>query len=304
MNLQQLQALATVADEGFSMSAAAEALYRSQPGVSAHIRALEEELGMELFFRQGKRLTGLTPAGEALLPLARQAVQAARNLKTLAASLRGEEEGMLKLATTPTQVRFRLPQVIASFRRLWPKVAIYISEVTPAQAVDLVLRNHVDVAIVTEGQMPQEGLVALGYETWRRVVITPLGHPLDQAPLSLEALAAFPLVTYRFSLEAGPVAEAFAHAGITPKVALATFDALSIKTYVRLGLGVGIVAETAMEEKDRECFCIFPDDTLFAASTTSAVLKKGALLKKFLFDFLRLLSPLLDPDKVQKALAR
>ena len=304
MNLQQLRYLCAVVDHGLNVSAAADALFTSQPGISKQIRQLEDELGVPVFIRQGKRLAALTAGGEAIVAIARRALQELNNLKRVGAEFKSEDTGTLAIATTHTQARYVLPPVLKRFAERYPKVRLLLHQGNPAQVAEQTQRADVDVGIATEALADYPGLVSLPCYTWNRCVLVPKGHPLAQVrPLTLEALACYPIVTYDFSFTGrSQINAAFAAKGIEPNVVLTALDSDVIKTYVELGLGVGIIAQMAHDPARDTQFEKLDAAHLFAASTTRLALRRGVYLRGFVYEFITLFAPQFDRSAVDAAL--
>lgn len=306
MNFQQLRSVRETVRQGYNLTLVAEALHTSQPGVSRQIKELEDELGVELFERAGRRLLGLTPPGKAMLPIIERLLQEADNLRHASSDFAGSERGMLSLAATHTQARYALPGAVRDFRSSHPQVSLHLQQGSPRQIAQLVLEGQADLAVATEALADYPDLVALPCYRWTHVVITPPGHPLtaEKTPLTLARLARFPLVTY----EAGytgrsHIDEAFAREGLTPEVVLAAMDADVIKTYVELGIGVGIIASMAFDEERDLHLRAVEARHLFASNTTRVALKRGAYLRGFVFDFIETFAPTLTRAVVERALA-
>ena len=304
MNLQQLRYLCAVVDHGLNVSVAADALFTSQPGISKQIRQLEEELGVPIFIRQGKRLAALTAGGEVIVAIARRALQEINNLKRVGAEFKSEDTGTLAIATTHTQARYVLPPVLKRFAERYPKVRLLLHQGNPAQVAEQTQRSEVDVGIATEALADYPGLVSLPCYTWNRCVLVPNGHPLAKVrPLTLEALARYPIVTYDFSFTGrSEINAAFAAKGIEPNVVLTALDSDVIKTYVELGLGVGIVAQMAHDPARDTQFEKLDASHLFAASTTRLALRRGVYLRGFVYEFITLFAPQFDRSAVDAAL--
>ena len=305
MNLQQLRYLCAVVDNGLNVSDAAEALYTSQPGISKQIRQLEDELGLRVFVRQGKRLTSLTPAGEVVVATARRALREIANLKRVADEFRTEDAGVLGIATTHTQARYVLPPVLSKFAARFPKVRLVLHQGNPIQVAEQTLTGDVDVGIATEavGDSPQ--LITLPCYRWNRGVLVPKGHPLSRVrPLTLEAVARYPIVTYDFAFTGrSAINAAFTARGLEPNVVLSALDADVIKTYVELGMGVGIVATMAFDAAKDAAFEMLDASHLFAASTTRLALRKGVFLRGYVYEFITLFAPQYTRSAVDAALA-
>ena len=305
MNLQQIRYVCAVVDHGLNVSDAAEALLTSQPGISKQVRQLEDELGLQIFVRQGKRLTALTPAGEIVIATARRALRELTNLKRVADEFRAEDSGTLSIATTHTQARYVLPKVLSAFVGRYPKVRLVIHQGNPRQVADQTAAGEVDVGIATEALADRPELVTLPCYQWNRVVLVPKGHPLGQVrPLTLEALARFPIVTYDFTFTGrSAINAAFAAKDLTPNVVLSALDADVIKTYVELGTGVGIVAQMAYDPLKDTGFERLDASHLFAASTTRLGLRRGVFLRGFAYAFIALFAPQYERSVVDAALA-
>jgi len=305
VNLQQLRYLCAVVDNGLNVSDAAEALYTSQPGISKQIRQLEDELGLRVFVRQGKRLTSLTPAGEVVVATARRALREIANLKRVADEFRTEDAGVLGIATTHTQARYVLPPVLSKFAARFPKVRLVLHQGNPIQVAEQTLAGDVDVGIATEavGDSPQ--LITLPCYRWNRGVLVPKGHPLSKVrPLTLEAVARYPIVTYDFAFTGrSAINAAFTARGLEPNVVLSALDADVIKTYVELGMGVGIVATMAFDAAKDAAFEMLDASHLFAASTTRLALRKGVFLRGYVYEFITLFAPQYTRSAVDAALA-
>jgi len=305
VNLQQLRYLCAVVDNGLNVSDAAEALYTSQPGISKQIRQLEDELGLRVFVRQGKRLTSLTPAGEVVVATARRALREIANLKRVADEFRSEDAGVLGIATTHTQARYVLPPVLSKFAARFPKVRLVLHQGNPLQVAEQTLSGDVDVGIATEavGDSPQ--LVTLPCYRWNRGVLVPKGHPLAKVrPLTLEAVAGYPIVTYDFAFTGrSAINAAFTARGLEPNVVLSALDADVIKTYVELGMGIGIVAAMAFDPAKDVGFEMLDASHLFAASTTRLALRKGVFLRGYVYEFISLFAPQYSRSAVDAALA-
>jgi LysR family cys regulon transcriptional activator len=304
VNLQQIKYLCAVVDHGLNVSDAAEALFTSQPGISKQIRQLEDELGLSVFVRQGKRLASLTPAGEIVVATARRAMREIANLKRVADEFRGEDTGTLSIATTHTQARYVLPKVLREFATRYPKVKVVLHQGNPMQVAEQTARGEVDLGIATEALADFSELATLPCYEWNRVVITPRRHPLAKTnPLTLEALAKFPIVTYDFSFTGrSAINAAFAAKGLEPNVVLTALDSDVIKTYVELGMGVGIIAQMAYDAARDVQFEKLDADHLFAPSTTRLALRHGVFLRGYVYSFIALFAPKYDRHAVDSAL--
>jgi LysR family cys regulon transcriptional activator len=302
MKLHQLRYLAAVAQSGLNITAAAQKLHTSQPGVSKQIKLLEDELGFQIFVREGRNLTRITPAGQQVIDRALRILQEAQSIKDLSTELRDEGRGALSIGTTHTQARYVLPAVIQEFRRRYPHVRLNLHQGTSEQIAEMVAHDRIDCAIATGSERLFSDLTLMPCYRWHRTAIVMKDHPLaDGGRLTFKALAEYPLVTYTFSF-AGPSSlhEAFAKAGYTPNVAITARDSDVIKTYVRLGLGVGLVAHMAVDPAEKDLVAIDASH-LLAGHTTWIGFRRGTLLRKYMFDFSQLLAPHLDRRLVERA---
>jgi len=302
MKLQQLRYVAEVARRDLNVSSAAEALFTSQPGISKQIKALEDELGIEIFVRNGKRLVGVTEPGRAVLAIAERLLAEAANLKRAGEEFANETLGTFTLAATHTQARYALPKAVAAFKRRYPDVQIVIHQGNPTQICEQVASGEADVCVATEAIAEHPALVALPCYQWNRCVVVPARHPLARSePLTLEAIARFPIVTYDFAYaNRSLVNRAFEQRGLKPNVVLTAFDADVIKTYVELGLGVGILGKMAFDEKRDRQLRALDASHLFPSSTTRLGIKRGAYLRRYAYDFIELFAPHLTRELVEK----
>jgi LysR family cys regulon transcriptional activator len=304
VNLQQIKYLCAVVDHGLNVSVAAEALFTSQPGISKQVRQLEDELGLSIFVRQGKRLASLTPAGVIVVATARRALREISNMKRVADEFRGEDAGTLSIATTHTQARYVLPQVLREFATRYPKVKVVLHQGNPRQVAEQTAKGDVDIGIATEALADYPELVTLPCYEWNRVVLVPKRHPLAKmVPLTIEALAKFPIVTYDFSFTGrSAINAAFAESGLEPNVVLTALDADVIKTYVELGMGVGIVAKMAYDPVRDTAFEMLDAAHLFSPSTTRLGLRHGVFLRGFVYAFITMFAPKYDRKAIDAAL--
>ncbi|HXH02681.1 MAG TPA: HTH-type transcriptional regulator CysB [Candidatus Competibacteraceae bacterium] len=303
MKLQQLRYLTAIAKNNLNISAAAESLYTSQPGVSKQIRLLEEELGVELFTRNGKHLTHITPVGRQIIERAEGILREVRNIQVLADEFRDDQRGNLSIATTHTQARYALPPVIARFRERYPRVTLQLHQGSPTQIAEMAASGDVDFAIATEAIELFEDLVMMPCYRWNRCVITPQNHPLSRVEkLTLADVAAYPLVTYVFGFTGrSRLDEAFRREGLTPQVVFTATDADVIKTYVRLGLGVGIIARMAYDPDHDADLMQLDAGHLFTPSTTRIGFRRNTFLRGYMYDFIELFAPHLTAQVVQAA---
>jgi len=302
VKLHQLRYLAAVVQNDLNITAASQKLHTSQPGVSKQIKLLEEELGFELFVRQGRNLARITPAGQQVIERALRILQETQSIRDLSADFRAEDKGTLSLGTTHTQARYVLPEVVRAFRHRYPDVRLNLHQGTSEQIAEMVAEDRIQCAIATGSEHRFPDLTLLPCYRWHRTVIVPRHHPLSCiGKLTLRALSAYPLITYTFSFT-GPSSlhDTFARAGLTPNVAITAHDADVIQTYVRLGLGVGIVAPMAVDPEDPHLVAIDAAH-LFAAHTTWLGFRRGTLLRKYMIDFAQLFAPHLDRRTIDRA---
>jgi len=304
MNLQQLRYLNEVVRRGLNISDAAAALYTSQPGISKQIKLLEEELGIEIFVRNGKRIVALTEPGKTILDIAQRILHEADNLRQVGQEYQEQDSGQLILATTHTQARYVLPPVVKQFIKRYPKVKLGLHQGNPTQIAKQVLNREADVAIASESIMLIDGLVSLPCFEWHHCVVVPPKHPLlEVKKLTLAKLAEYPIITYDYAFSGrSKIDEAFAAANIEPNIALTAIDADVIKTYVELGLGIGVLAELAfIPERDRHLRMIEAKQ-LFQPTTTYLAIRKNEYLRGYTYDFIELFAPHLTRDVITKAM--
>ena len=306
MTLQQIRYLCEVARRGLSVSDAAAALHTSQPGISKQILALEEELGVQVFVRRGKRLVEITPAGKRLVELGEKVLADAGNLKRAALDLQDEAVGEMVIATTHTQARYVLPKVIPVFLKRFPKVSLFIHQGNPMQVAAEVASGRADLGIATEYLDGVPELVTLPLYAWNRVVVAQKGHPiLDKRKLTLADIAAYPLVSYDISMTGrGAVNQAFAAQGLSPTFVLSAMDSDVLKTYVELGIGIGLLAEMAYDPRQDAKLGAISAKHLFAESVTKIALKRNAFLRGYTYELIELLAPGLTQRVVDEALRK
>jgi LysR family cys regulon transcriptional activator len=305
MNLQQLRYVQEVARRNLNVSDAAAALYTSQPGVSKQIRLLEEELGVDIFIRHGKRLTGITEPGRQIIAIAERTLRDLANLKQIGDEFSKETEGSLSIATTHTQARYALPAAIQAFMERYPKVRLELHQGNPTQICEWVISGYSDIAIATESidSYPDQLAVLPCYQ-WNHVVIAPPKHPiLKEKILTLEAVARYPLVTYDFAFSGrSKIHQAFLARNLQPNVVLTALDADIIKTYVALGLGLGIVASMAYDEKTDKNLRALDASHLFESSTTRIGIRKDGYLRGYAYVFMEIFAPHLNRKVIEASL--
>lgn len=303
MKLQQLRYIWEVAHHDLNVSATAQSLYTSQPGISKQIRLLEDELGVEVFSRSGKHLTRITPAGEAILRTAGEILRKVESIKQVAQEFSDERKGTLSIATTHTQARYVLPKVISQFISEYPDVSLQLNQGTPMQISEMAADGTVDFAIATEAMDLFSDLIMLPCYTWNRCILVPKNHPLCQvSELSIQDVAKHPLVTYVFGFTGrSKLDEAFMEHGLAPKVVFTAADADVIKTYVRLGLGIGIVAKQAFDPEVDSDLVALDASHLFKPSTTRLAFRRGTFLRGFMYEFIERFAPHLTRELVDEA---
>ena len=310
VNFQQLRSVRETVRCGFNLTEVAQALHTSQPGVSRQIRELEDELGVEIFVRAGKRLTGLTPPGEVVLPIVERLLAEAENLRRAGADFAAQDRGTLTIAATHSQARYALPPAVRDFRATHPGVVLQLHQGSPLQVAQMLLSGEADLGVATEALANYEELVALPCYRWTHVVVVPQGHVLaieaeNDHPLTLERLSQFPLITYENGYTGrSHIDDAFSRQAMTPDIVLAAMDADVIKTYVELGMGVGIVASIAYDEQRDLTLRAIDARHLFEANMTRLGLRRGAYLRSYVHEFIRCFAPPLNREVIQQALAQ
>ena len=306
MNFQQLRIVRETVRQDFNLTTVANALFTSQPGVSKHIKDLEDELGIEIFVRRGKRLLGLTEPGKELLAVVERILLDAQNVRSIADQFSSRETGNLVIATTHTQARYTLPDVIKRFKAEYPKVHLALHQGSPREIAELLSAGEVDIAIATEGLDSVPEVVTFPCYSWHHALIVPQGHPLTQvAEPTLAAIAEYPIVTYHegFTGRAN-IDRSFAEAGVVPDIVLSAIDADVIKTYVDIGLGIGIVASMAYHP-ERDANLVRLDlPGLFGENTTRLALRRGVYLRSYAYAFIDALVPGLSEEKIGERLRR
>lgn len=306
MKLQQLRYIVEIVNQNMNITEAAEVLYTSQPGISKQVRLLEDELGINLFERNGKHIKGLTPAGEKIVTIARELLVKTQSIKAVAEEQTRPNKGVLRIATTNTQARYMLPNVIEQFKNRYPDVSLHLHQGSPSQIYDALMAGEVDLAITTEAQYLFENVVLLPCYMWNRSVIVKCNHPLAELVkrkqrLTIEELGKYDLITYTFGFTGrSDLDHAFNKYGVLPNIVFTATDADVIKTYVRLGLGVGIMATMAYTENDTDLVALNASH-LFQPSMTQIAFKRGTFLRNYMYDFIYYFSPHLTRTKVEEA---
>ncbi len=304
MKLQQLRYIVEIQRQGLNVSEAAEALYTSQPGISKQVKLLEDELGVAIFERSGKRFTGVTEPGKTVLAIAERILRETENLKRASAEFSSGGSGRLVLAATHTQARYALPVVVRDFVAQHPAVKLEMHQGSPTQIAEWVLAGEADIGIATEALDQYAQLITLPVRQWSHCVIAPEGHPiLESSPLSLAELAKWPLITYDTAFTGrSRINRAFERIGVVPNVALTALDADVIKTYVSLGLGLGIISALAFDAQRDSGLIAVDAAHLFESNTTRIGLRRGTYLRRHDFDLIALFAPHLSQRVVEMAM--
>ncbi|MFA5901060.1 MAG: CysB family HTH-type transcriptional regulator [Hyphomicrobium sp.] len=303
MNFQQLRIIRETVRRNFNLTEVANALYTSQSGVSKHIKDLEDELGVEIFVRRGKRLLGLTEPGKELVGTVERMLLDAKNIKRLAEQFAMSDRGDLTVATTHTQARYALPPVVVEFKKAFPKVRLILHQASPKEIVTMLLDGTADIGVATEALEENADIVAFPYYSWEHAVIVPAGHDLERVkPLTLSAIAEWPIITYDTGFTGRPrIDQAFAAATLDPDIVMTALDADVIKAYVELGLGIGIVASMAYDKNRDTTLRLLDASGLFARNTSRIAVRQGRYLRGYAYRFLELCSPDLTESVVRSS---
>ena len=301
MNFQQLRIIRETVRQDFNLTEASAALYTSQSGVSKHIKDLEDELGVQLFIRKGKRLLGLTEPGQALLGIVERMLIDAENIKRLADDFNKVDEGTLTIATTHTQARYVLPPIVNLFKQAFPKVHLILQQASPSEIANMLLQGEADIGIATESLTAEDNLASVPYYNWQHSLIVPFDHPLTQLKeITLQDVAQYPVITYHGGFTGrSKIDQAFDAAQVDVDIVMSALDADVIKTYVELGMGVGIINDVAYDsERDYRLKQIKTD--VFGLNTTWIAVRKGHLLRGYGYEFISLCSPDADIQSLKK----
>jgi len=302
MNLTQLRTIREVVRQDFNLTVSAAALHTSQSGLSKQIRELEEELGLSIFMRRGKRFLGLTEAGQAMLPMLERLILEAGNIARIAQEFRDTARGQLTLATTHTQARYVLPEAVMAFRREFPLVQLALQQGSPEQIVDWLLRGEAQIGIATESLAQHPDLLAVPFYDWQHAAVVPLDHPLLQQALSIDNLARWPLITYHLGFTGRKrIEEGFLRHGKRPHIVMSALDSDVIKTYVACGLGVGLIAAMAFDPLRDVGLRKIDAGHLFGSNTTALAFRKGQFLQGYAYRFAELCSGDLKADALRAA---
>ncbi|CAM8410755.1 LysR Transcriptional regulator [Candidatus Methylopumilus universalis] len=302
MKLQQLRCIHEVVKNGFSISKAAEALHTSQPGVSKQIQLLEEEVGLHIFLRHGKRLVGLSEPGQHVYQRINEVIREIKSIKQVSEEFSQSSLGVLTIATTHTQARYKLPNVVQAFMSKYPDVKLNIHQGNPTQVTDQVVKGEADIGIATESISHNDKLFCLPCYTWNRCLVMPAKHPLaKEKTVTLAKLATYPIITYDYAFTGSTiVSKVFHDTGLTPNIVLTAIDADVIKTYVNLGLGVGLIAHMAYDPKRDQGLVSIDVSHLFPTSTTYLGIRRDVFLRGFMYDFIEMFIPEYPKQIVKK----
>lgn len=305
MKLQQLRYIVEVVNHNLNVSATAESLYTSQPGISKQVRLLEDELGIQIFERSGKHLTQVTQAGTDIVRIAGEILSRVESIKSVAGEHTHPDMGTLNISTTHTQARYALPDVIKGFTARYPKVSLHMHQGTPAQMSEAIAKGTASFAIATEALHLYQDAIMLPCYHWNRSIVVPKDHPLARKEhISVEDLAAYPLVTYVFGFSGrSELDAAFQRHGLAPRVVFTATDADVIKTYVRMGIGVGVIASMAMDRQQDKDLVAINATHIFGASTTSIGFRRGTFLRSYMYDFIERFAPHLTRPVIEQAVS-
>ncbi|MDW6003666.1 HTH-type transcriptional regulator CysB [Vibrio mangrovi] len=305
MKLQQLKYIVEVVNHNLNVSATAESLYTSQPGISKQVRLLEDELGIQIFERSGKHLTQVTSAGEDIVKISQEILSRVESIKAVASEHTHPEMGTLNISTTHTQARYALPDVIKGFTARYPKVSLHMHQGTPSQMSEAIAKGVANFAIATEALHLYQDAIMLPCYHWNRSIVVPKGHPLAQRDkVTIEELATYPLVTYVFGFTGRSELDmAFNRVGLSPRVVFTATDADVIKTYVRIGMGVGVIASMAVDQVRDADLVAIDASHIFGSSTTSIGFRRGTFLRSYMFDFMERFAPHLTRPVVEQAIS-
>ena len=304
MKLQQLRCIFQIVQSEFNISKASEVLNTSQPGVSKQINLLEDEIGIKIFQRNGKRLVNLTEPGELLLSSIEKILQESNNIKVISEEYIEKDQGTFTIATTHTQARYKLPKVVEEFVKKYPKINLNIHQGNPSQVTEQIISGEADVGIATESINLSEDILTIPCYQWNRCVVMPKNHPLTEVrKITLEDLAAYPMITYDYAFTGSTiVSEVFKNANIEPNIMLTAIDADVIKTYVSLNLGIGLIAEMAFDASTDHPMVSRDVSHLFPLSTTYIGIRRENFLRKYTSDFIRMFIPKASENELKKIL--
>jgi len=304
MKLQQLRCIYQIVQSDFNISKASEALHTSQPGVSKQIKLLEDEIGIKIFQRNGKRLIGLTEPGEIVLGSVKSILQESKNIKYISDEYTKKDHGTFTIATTHTQARYKLPKVVEEFVKKYPNINLNIHQGNPSQVTEQIIKGEVDVGIATESIGLNENIYTIPCYQWNRCIVMPIDHPLTKIThITLEDLASYPMITYDYAFTGSTiVSEVFKNANIEPNIMLTAIDADVIKTYVSLNMGIGLIAEMAYDSSKDHQMISRDVSHLFPLSTTYIGIRHDTFLRKFISDFIHMFIPQTSEKDLKKIL--
>jgi LysR family cys regulon transcriptional activator len=304
MNFQQLRIVRETVRRNFNLTEVANTLFTSQSGVSKHIKDLEDEIGVELFVRRGKRLLGLTDPGKDLIEIVDRILLDTSNIKRLGEQFSNSEQGQLVIATTHTQARYVLPHVVTTFKKAYPKVHLMLHQGSPTEIVSMLLDGQADIGIATQALRQAQLLATFPFYTWHHSVVVPRGHALEKVDtLTLDAIAQWPILTYNEAFAGrANIDETFAQAGLAPDIVLSAMDTDVIKTYVEFGLGIGIIASIAFDRKRDGHLRLLDATHLFESNTSLIAVRKGSYLRKYVYRFIELCSPAMSEADVRASI--
>jgi len=303
MNLRQFRYISEIAKHDLNVSAAASALHTSQPGISKQVKLLETELGAEIFVRSSNRFSGITPLGQKIIGMARNIITEAANIKAASEDLKQEQSGLLVIATTHTQARYVLPEIMKCFSVRYPKVQLTLRHGDPTGISELLLSGKADIGVTTETAQHLRELLVLPCRRFQRVVIVPRGHELlNRKRLTLKVLAEYPLVTYEPAFTGRRQLEkAFEREGLKPKLVLSAIDADVIKSCVEHGLGIAVLSEVTYNQNVDSGLCSIPAGHLFEPSVTCIAIDRQRYLRRYAYDFIEMCAPPWNRANVQRA---
>ncbi|TBM15442.1 HTH-type transcriptional regulator Cbl [Hafnia alvei] len=300
MNFQQLKIIRESARCNFNLTEVASMLYTSQSGVSRHIRELEDELGLEIFVRHGKRILGLTEPGKALLTVVERTLDEASNIRRIAEDFTQQSSGILVIATTHTQARYSLPPVLKNFRQRFPQVRLVLNQGSPQEIRAMLHNGDADIGIASECLTESPAIAAFPWFNWQHALLVPRTHPLIELPITLQSVSQFPLITYRQGITGrSRIDQAFNAAGLAPDIVLSAQDSDVVKTYVELDFGVGILAEQACQRLETHQLVTLDASALFAPNTAWIGVRKGQIQRDYVWQLIELCNPALTPAQIK-----
>jgi len=304
MKLQQLRCIFEVVQNDFNISKAANSLHTSQPGVSKQIQLLEDEVGVQIFQRNGKRLTGLTEPGQQVFESIAEIIREEKNIKRVSEEYEKKDTGNFTIATTHTQARYKLPNVVEEFVKKYPKINLNIHQGNPSQVTEQIVNGDADVGIATESIGLHDKIFCIPCYSWNRIIVMPKSHPLNEEKIiTLEHLATYPLITYDYAFTGSTiVSKVFKESNLKPNIMLTAIDADVIKTYVNLNLGIGLIAEMAFDSSKDTDLVSRDVSHLFPLSTTYLGIRKDTFIRASTFDFIKMFTPQMSEHELRQYL--